>query len=164
MSAPWKPELDAILGARHGGAAEAVISRLRELDRRHPNVGEIHVQLAWSLASAGRHPEALEHYERALALGLAPHEHAGALVGLGCALLELGQPARACETFRSGRSLFPDQREFDAFLAVALRAAGHSDEAAQILLDVLIETSEDRGIAAYQRSLRHLSAAQRRTP
>ena len=158
MSAPWKAELDAILGARHGGASEPVIARLRDLDRRHPNVGEIHAQLAWSFASSGRTADARDHYERARALGLPPNEHAGALIGLGSALLELGEAARASELFRGGRALFPEQREFDAFLATALRAEGRADEAAQILLEVLIETSEDPGIAAYQRLLRHLTA------
>ena len=43
---PWKPELDAIIGARHGGQVEHVHGLLQKLDARFPNVAEIAYQLA----------------------------------------------------------------------------------------------------------------------
>ncbi len=153
----WKAELNAIVGARHGGAGEAVLSRLRFLDTRFPNVAEIHYQIAWSCEAVGHLKEARESYERAIVLGLNPHEHAGALVGLGSCHLREKDAARAERVFRDAQRLFPENREFDAFLALAMQALGRHNEATQILLAVLAETSEDAGITAYQRQLRHLA-------
>jgi tetratricopeptide (TPR) repeat protein len=155
----WKSELDAIVGARHGGAGEPIAKRLAELDARHPNVPEIKLQLAWSLEVCGRPLEALACYEAAIALGLStPQEHAGALVGLGNCQRVAGQADKAVETLRNACVLFPDNREFDAFLALALHSQGRYAEAVRCLITVLIETSEDNGIRAYQRSLRHESS------
>lgn len=158
MPDDWKNELDAIVGARHGGAGEALLTRLSELDRRSPNVPEILYQLAWSYDSLGKPSEALPRYEKAVALGLGPNEHAGALAGIGTCLLLTQKAAKAAEVFEAARAQFPENREFDAFLALARFSEGRQAEALKILLVVLAETSEDAGIVAYQRTLRHLAA------
>jgi hypothetical protein len=75
----WKPELDAIIGARHGGQVDHVLDLLQKLDARFPHVPEIAYQLAWTSEVLGREAEAVPHYERAISLGLAPNELAGAL-------------------------------------------------------------------------------------
>jgi tetratricopeptide (TPR) repeat protein len=91
----------------------------------------------------------------AIALGLAPNELAGALLGLGSTLRHTGQLARSAEVLRSGQAQFPDNREFDVFLALTLQAQGNHAEATKLLLLALADTSEDPGITAYQRSIRH---------
>jgi hypothetical protein len=53
MSA-WKPELDAIIGARHGGQVDHVLGLLQKLDARFPHVPEISYQLAWTSDVLGR--------------------------------------------------------------------------------------------------------------
>ena len=153
-SPAWKPELDAIIGARHGGQVEHVLGLLQKLDARFPNVPEIAYQLAWTSDTLGRSSEAILHYERAIALGLAPNELAGALLGLGSTLRHTGQLTRSAEVFRSGRAQFPDNREFDVFLALTLHALGRHDEATKLLLLTIADTSEDPGITAYQRAIR----------
>lgn len=152
---PWKDELAAIVGARHGGAGKPVVDRLVSLDSRHPNVPEICIQVAWSLENTGEWAGALPWYEKALTLGLSPNEHSGALIGLATCQKRLGKLSEAEQTLRTGLVLFPDNREFDAFLALVIRAQGREDEAFKHLLTVLVETTEDFGIRAYQRSLRH---------
>ncbi len=151
---PWKPELDAIIGARHGGQVEHVLGLLQKLAARFPNVPEIAYQLAWTSDILGREAEAVPHYECAIALGLAPNELAGALLGLGSTLRHTGQLARSAEVLRSGRAQFPDNREFDVFLALTLHALGQHDEATKLLLLTLADTSEDPGITTYQRAIR----------
>jgi hypothetical protein len=151
----WKPELDAIIGARHGGQVDHVLGLLQKLDARFPHVPEIAYQLAWTSEVLGREAEAVPHYERAIALGLAPNELAGALLGLGSTLRHTGQLARSAEVLRSGQAQFPDNREFDVFLALTLQAQGNHAEATKLLLLALADTSEDPGITAYQRSIRH---------
>ncbi|MBC7368142.1 MAG: tetratricopeptide repeat protein [Undibacterium sp.] len=154
-SPAWKPELDAIIGARHGGQIDHVLGLLQKLDGRFPRVPEIAYQLAWTSDILGREAEAVPHYDRAIALGLAPNELAGALLGLGSTLRHTGQLARSAEVLRSGRAQFPDNREFDVFLALTLHALGQSADAMKLLLLTLADTSEDPAIIAYQRAIRY---------
>ena len=78
-----------------------------------------------------------------------------ALIGLGSTLRALGQHARSAEVLRSGKLQFPDNREFDVFLALTLHASGKQAEALRLALETLIETTEDPGLTAYGRALRH---------
>lgn len=153
MSA-WREELDAITGARHGGQIAHVLDLLRQLDARFPNVAEINYQLAWTCDVLGRETEALPFYEKAVALGLPSNELSGALLGLGSTLRNLGQHERSAEVLRSGRAQFPDNREFDVFLALTLHDLGQHTEATRLLLEVIADTSDDPGLTAYQRAIR----------
>ncbi len=151
----WKPELDAIVGARHGGRTEHLLDLLRKLDARHPNVAEINYQLGWTLETSGKPADALPFYEKAVALGLSPNEHANALIGLASTLRTLGKAERAAEVLRSGQLQFPDNREFDVFLALALHDLGQHAEALRLALTTLADTADDPGVTAYQRAIRH---------
>ncbi len=154
----WREELNAIVGARHGGQVASVLSQLRDLDLRHPNVAEINHQLAWTYDAMGRSAEALPFYEKAVALGLPPNELSGALVGLGSTLRLLGQLERSAEVLHSGKVQFPDNPEFDVFLALTLHDQGAHGEALRLVLDTLFQTSEDPGLTAYQRAIRHAAS------
>lgn len=156
MSTDWKPELDAIVGARHGGRIDHVLPALRALDTRHAHVAEIAFQLAYTLELAGRHTEAVPHYERAVALGLTPAEHLNALVGLGNVLRLAGEPARAADLLARAELQFPEARELPAYRALALRDAGRPAEAVQALMELALEVGgDDLGLSAHQRALRH---------
>lgn len=154
----WNEELDAIVGARAHGQSKEIIPRLKSLDERHPNVAEINYQLAWSCDVLGRAADALPYYEKAVALGLPPNELSGALLGLGNTLRAIGQTARAAEVLRSGKAQFPENREFDVFLALALHDLGQHSAAMQLMIETLCDTTEDPGLTAYQRAIRHAAA------
>ncbi len=154
----WKEELDAIVGARAHGQSREILPRLKALDERHPNVAEINYQLAWSCEVLDRGAEAVPYYEKAIALGLAPNELSGALLGLGSTLRMLGQLDRSAEVLRSGQLQFPDNPEFAVFLALTLHAQGQAGAALRLTLETLCATSEDPGITAYQRAIRHAAA------
>jgi tetratricopeptide (TPR) repeat protein len=151
----WKPTLDVITGARHGGQTDTILDQLRALDASHPQVGEINYQIAWTLDSLGREREALPHYEKAISLGLPPNEQSGALIGLGSTLRNLGHLDRAADVLESGQTQFPDHPEFAAFLALVRHDQGRHRDAVQLALTTLLDTSEDPGITTYQRALRH---------
>ena len=153
----WKPELDAIVGARHGGKTDHVLSALKALDARFPHTPEIAAELAFTLVSRGDEAGALEAYERALALGLpSPAEQANTLAGRAACQLRLGRAADAATGLERARAQFPENAEFAAYLAVALKRSGRSDEACALLLDTLLDLSGDVGLSAHQRSLRFL--------
>lgn len=151
----WKPELDAIIGARHGGQIAHVLDLLQKLDARYPNIAEINYQLAWTCDAQTREAEALPYYEKAIALGLPENELSGALLGFGSTLRNLGQLERSAEVLRSGRAQFPENREFDVFLALTLHDLGQHAAALKLTLEALCATSEDVGITAYQRAIRY---------
>ena len=154
----WKDELDAIVGARAHGQSREVLPRLKSLDERHPNIPEINYQLAWTCDVLDRPADALPYYEKAIALGLAPNELSGALIGLGSTLRTLGQLDRSAEVLSSAKLQFPDNPEFDAFLALTLHAQGKHADALRLALATLCATSEDPGLTAYQRAIRHAAS------
>lgn len=154
----WKDELDAVVGARAHGQFSAIFPRLQSLDERYPHVAEINYQLAWTADTLGRAPQALPYYEKAIALGLPPNELSGALIGLGSTLRTLGQLERSAEVLRSGQLQFPDNPEFNTFLALTLHAQGQHAAALRLALETLCDTTEDPGLTAYQRALRHAAS------
>lgn len=154
----WKDELDAIVGARAHGQSKELLPRLKSLDERHPNIAEINYQLAWSYDVLDRAADALPAYEKAIALGLSPNDLSGALLGLGNTLRALGHLERSAEILRSGKFQFPDNPEFDAFLALTLHAQGKHADALRLALETLCATSEDPGLTAYQRAIRHAAS------
>ncbi len=153
----WKAELDAIVGARHAGKTDHVLTALKALDARHPHTPEIAAEIAFTCVSRGDDTGALEAYDRALALGLpSPAEQANALAGRAACLLRLGRAADAAAGLERARAQFPENVEFAAYLAVALKRAGRADEAVALLLDTLLDLSDDVGLTAHQRTLRFL--------
>lgn len=150
----WKEELDTIIGARHGGQIDHVLGLLKKLDARFANVAEINYQLAWTCDVLGNASEALPYYEKAIALGLSENELSGALLGLGSTLRQLGQFERSAEALRSGQAQFPNNREFDIFLALTMHDLGQHAEALQLTLEALCDTTDDPGLTAYQRTIR----------
>lgn len=157
-SPAWKEELYAIVGARAHGQAKEILPRLHKLDAKHPNVAEINYQLAWTCDVLDRATDALPYYEKAVALGLPPNELSGALIGLGSTLRTLGQLDCSAEVLRSGQTQFPDNPEFAAFLSLTLHSQGRTAEALRLALDTLCETTDDPGLTAYQRAIRHAAA------
>ena len=151
----WKPELDAIVGARHGGQVSGVLDQLKNMAERFPQVAEVHHQLAWTHDVLDQPRLAVPHYEKAIALGLPPNELSGALLSLGSSLRLTGQLDRSLEVLESGRRQFPNHQEFRVFLALTQHDRGTPTTAVQTLLSVLLDTCEDPGINAYQRALRH---------
>ena len=154
----WKEELDAILGARAQGQSEEIFPRLQKLDRQYSNIAEINYQLGWTCDVLGRGNEAVPYYEKAIALGLPSNELSGALIGLASTLRELGQLERSAEVLSSGKAQFPENREFDVFLAFTRHAQGQHTEAMRLLIDTLCDATDDVGLTAYQRAFRHAAS------
>ena len=95
----WKPSLDAITGARHGGQTDNILDQLRALADEFPHVAEIAYQLAWTLDSLDQPAAALALTTKPLLLSGWPlTSKAGALVGLGNCLRIAGELDRAAET------------------------------------------------------------------
>jgi tetratricopeptide (TPR) repeat protein len=71
------------------------------------------------------------------------------LVCLGSSLRVVGQATEAIEVLQEAVEDFPDDNSGKAFLALAYYSAGQSHEAVKLLLELLLETTNDEDILAY---------------
>lgn len=153
MSDDWQHRVDAVWAADlpDDDLLDQISSLADELDE---NDARRWFELASAHDSTGREAEAATHYERALAIGLGPDQHAQATVQHASTLRNLGRPDAAVELLEQLPRLSPVGTARDAFLALALRDAGRSDEALRVLLDALVPT-----LPRYQRSVTAYAAA-----
>ena len=149
-----RDRLQEAVRMREAGDLEQARLRLVELAEEFPGNAQVSYQTAWVHDALGLEREAVPFYERALALGLAGEERAGALLGFGSTLRTLGSYEAAAGVLRSGVAEFPERRVFEAFLAMALYNLGRHADAMERLLLTLADTSSDPTISAYQRAIR----------
>jgi tetratricopeptide (TPR) repeat protein len=146
--------LQAAVQLREAGELEQARNSLLELAAEVPDDPQVNYQTAWVHDALGLEREAVPFYERALALGLAGEERAGALLGFGSTLRTLGEYEAAAGVLRSGVAEFPERRVFEAFLAMTLYNLGQHASAMEHLLRLLADTSNDATVSAYQRAIR----------
>ncbi|REK32941.1 MAG: hypothetical protein DWQ20_07975 [Actinobacteria bacterium] len=143
----------AAVSLRSEGRDEEARDLLLELRSQHPDDALINLQCAWVHDRLGLEKEAVPFYEKAIHLGLDGEHIRSALLGLGSTLRALGQYERAFETLSSGADQFPDDKAMQVFLALAMYNTGSAKEACETLLRLLIATTRDESIAAYQAAL-----------
>lgn len=148
-----RERLEEAVELRTADRADEARALLLELASAYPEDAEIAYQTAWTHDRLGREREAVPWYVRALALGLSGADRAGALLGLGSTYRTLGEYRKSEATLRQGMREFPDDRAFPVFLAMALHNLRQHDEAMQLLLTSLAETSADESILRYRRAI-----------
>jgi tetratricopeptide (TPR) repeat protein len=126
---------------------------LLALHEQAPQDPRVSYHLAWTHDRMGHEREAAGWYERAIAGGLEGEELRGALLGLGSTQRCLGEYTKAAETLERGVRDFPEARELEVFLAMALYNLGRPREAVGLLLKHLAETSGDPALQRYRRAL-----------
>lgn len=97
--------------------------------------------------------EAAPFYIRAIEQGLSGKDLEGALLGLGSTYRAIGAYQAAEETFRRAMAMFPHHRAFQVFLAMTLYNLHRYQEAVELLLTNLAETTSDETILQYQRTI-----------
>jgi tetratricopeptide (TPR) repeat protein len=127
---------------------------LLELRAEQPDDARVAVLTAWTHDSLGLEEEAAEHYEAALANGLAGEDLRGALLGLGSTYRTLGCDEDSERIFRRGLEEFPDFRPYRAFRAMLQYNRGEAREAVRELIELLVETTSDPALQRYERALR----------
>lgn len=145
--------LQEAIELRSTGRAEEARTILLDLVAAHPDDAEIQYQTAWAHDTLGREREAVPFYVRAIELGLSGKDLEGALLGLGSTYRAIGEYQAAEETFRRAVATFPDYRAFQVFLAMTLYNLHHYQEAMELLLTNLAETTSDETIRRYQRAI-----------
>jgi tetratricopeptide (TPR) repeat protein len=123
---------------------------LLELHALDPSDAVVALECASTYDNLGREHEAIPLYERAIALGLTGDDLRGAHLGLGSSHRWVGDFGKAIQVLQRGKALFPEAREFDAFLALALYNTGDARAALRLALTALAETSADLAILQYK--------------
>lgn len=132
---------------------EAILHELRAAAKANPEDSALAFRLACECDGRGLEREAIPHYERALANGLAGDERQMAFVNLGSSYRAIGEYDRAVVIWREGGAVFPENRALATFLAMGLHNLGQHPAAAELLLTQLAETSADPWIARYRRAI-----------
>jgi tetratricopeptide (TPR) repeat protein len=142
---------------REEGKHEAACAELSKLVQQEPDDAVIHYQCAWAHDNLGLEQEAIQFYERAIALGLEDIDLQAATLGLGSSYCCVGEYAKSVSILQQGVERFPSNRAIQVFLALSLHKAGESREAVALLLKNLAETSSDESILKYKRAILHYS-------
>ena len=106
----------------------------------------------------GREREAIPLYERAISLGLLGRDLEGAILSLGSSHRAVGNPAKAAEVLQGGVERFPQNRAMQMFLAIALYNLDEHEQAIEILLRNLAETSSNPEIASYKEAISYYAS------
>ena len=151
--ATFQEQLTLGIQYRTDGQGKLAQRIFAELSIIKPDDAVLHYQMAWTCDSLGEERDAVPHYERAIALGLTGDDLRGALLGLGSTYRTLGNYTRAAEVLQQGLSTFNDGHEFAVFLAMAYYNLGRHQEAIQLLLQTIADTSDDMQIQRYRRAI-----------
>jgi tetratricopeptide (TPR) repeat protein len=126
---------------------------LLDLVAAFPDDAEINFQLGVAHDNMGLEQGAISHYIRALDLGLAGPDLERCLLGLGSTYRGLGRYHEAEETLRRGVKEFPDNRALQVFLAMALYNTQKHQEAMELVITNLMETTNDEKLQYFKRGI-----------
>ena len=143
-------KLTTALRYRTEGKVEEALQLLLELHAADPGDAVVALECASTYDSLGREAEAIPLYEQAISLGLVGDDLRGAHLGLGSSYRCVGRFQEAIDMLRRGKELFPEGREFDAFLAMALYNTGDNRQAVALLLKTLAGTAEHLALLQYK--------------
>lgn len=106
----------------------------------------------------GEELEAIPHYRKALELGLSAGDRAGAMLGLGSSLRNVGQVDESLLILRRAVAEFPNDSALVAFLALSLHSAGQHTASVIQLLALVVQhvplDGYDRALSFYLDELR----------
>lgn len=148
-----RARLQEAIALRSTGDAQEARTILLDLVAAYPDDAEINYQTAWVHDTLGREREAVPFYVRAIEQGLSGKDLEGAFFGLGSTYRTIGAYQASEETFRRAMVAFPHNRAFQVFLAMTLYNLHRYQEAVELLLTNLAETTSDEAILQYQRAI-----------
>lgn len=155
--------LEKAVQLRESGHFEEARNILLDLVNQEPMNPTVWYQCAWIHDVMGLEGEAVPFYKQALELGLKAEERQGAFLGLSSTYRTLGLYQDAQFILEEAMKEFPDRREFQMFYAMVRFNQKEFEEATEILLKQLAETSRDPGIQTYKKAILFYSDKLNRT-
>ncbi|NIK12552.1 tetratricopeptide repeat protein [Alkalibacillus almallahensis] len=149
--------LDKAIDLRQKGNHNDSNELLVRLIEDFPENASINYQCAWSFDILGEEAKAVPFYEKAIKLGLPEKELEDALLGLGSTYRTLGEYEKSNGTFEKGMELFPNNRAMQTFYSMTLYNLNEHSKAMELLLQCLIETTNDPEILSYKKAIEFYS-------
>lgn len=149
-----RSKLEEAIRLRAQGQAKQAITIFAQLLEEEPNNAELLYQMAWAHDNLGLEKQAVPYYVAALRYQLGESHRPGALLGLGSTYRTLGQYENAKEILAQGVGEFPNHRELKVFYAMVLYNVGEHAKAMNLLLTELVDTTNDAGIASFEKAIR----------
>ena len=128
---------------------EASQEILLNLLAQHPNNPLVLHEVGGSYDVMGEEKQAIPYYQKAIKAGLAGDDLQECLVCLGSSQRNVGDFEDAITTLEKVVAQFPDNNSGKVFLALAYYSEAREDEAVRLLLELLLETTNDENILAY---------------
>ena len=122
-----------------------------QLVKEFPQDAYINYQCAWSFDTLGDESQAVPFYETAISLGLPEKDQEGAFIGLGSTYRTLGEYDKSQKTLEQGLKQFPTNR------AMTLYNLESHQQAMELLLKNIMETSNDEHIQSYKKAIEFYS-------
>lgn len=122
---------------------------LLDLLVEHPNDPLVLYEVGGSYDVMGEENEAIPYYQKAIKAGLNGEDLQECLVCLGSSHRNVGNFAEAVETLEKVMAQFPEDNSGKVFLALAYYSDGREDEAVRLLLELLLETTNDENVLEY---------------
>ncbi|MFE8699985.1 tetratricopeptide repeat protein [Cytobacillus sp. FJAT-54145] len=146
-------ELEKAIELRNSGNLKESNQLLLNLVKKYPDDAVINYQCAWSYDALGEESNAVPYYVKAINLGLSGKDLEGAYLGLGSTYRTLGEYQKSKETFSKGIQVFPDNKALQVFFSMTLYNLKEHNQAMELLLNCLIETTSDENILNYERAI-----------
>lgn len=150
-------ELQKAIELRQSGKLKESKNLLLNLLNQEPFNPSIWYQCAWVHDLMELEREAIPYYQKSLELGLQGEERQGALLGLGSTYRTLGMYEQSKAIFEEAVNEYPEQNEYQVFLAMVKYNLKEHSDSMEILLRLLAETSNDKGIRSYKRAIAYYS-------
>lgn len=128
---------------------EASQEILLNLLAQHPNNPLVLHEVGGSYDVMGEEKQAIPYYQKAIKAGLEGANLQECLVCLGSSQRNVGDFEDAITTLEKVVAQFPDNNSGKVFLALAYYSEAREDEAVRLLLELLLETTNDENILAY---------------
>jgi tetratricopeptide (TPR) repeat protein len=141
---------------REKGHGEEAIVVLKKMLETAPSDAQLNYQCAWCHDVLGLEKEAIPYYEKAIACGLPDDDAKEAYLGLGSTYRTVGEYEKSESTLTEGLERYEDNA-IRTFLAMAKYNLGKHDQAMEILLSLLANTSDDPSIKSFRKAIAYYS-------
>lgn len=145
--------IDKARALRRADELESSQELLLEMLEYRPDHPLVLFEVGGSFDVMGEEEMAIPYYRRAIEAGLDGNDLQECLICLGSTLRVIGEYEDAVNFLEQAVDEYPDRNSGRAFLALAHYSNGDPEQAVQILLSLLLETTSDEDILAYADTL-----------
>lgn len=118
-----------------------------------PRDPRVYFQMGFTHEAMGSELDAAHAYERALQLGLTGPDLMHACLSLGNIYRAHGRLEDSKYALNQGISRFPTYRPYYAYLALTLHDLGDHSQAMKLLLDLVVDCTNDPGLRQHEHAL-----------